>query len=89
LRYPAGVISDTDPKTYAIMLEGYRKMSPAQKFARIQALNETVLQMAAARIKKQYSPSSDRELRLRLAALWLDRSTMIRAFGWDPDQQGR
>jgi hypothetical protein len=83
------MVSDTHPKIEAMMLEAYRRMTPAQKIARVQALNETVLQMAAARLKKQYGEMSERELRLRLASLWLDRATMIRVFHWDPEQHGR
>ncbi len=30
----------------------------------------------------------ERELRLRLASLWLDRETMIRVFHWDPEPEG-
>ena len=64
-------------------------MTPAEKFARIQALNEGVLQLAAVRIKRDYAPATDHELRLRLAALWLDDETMRRVFGWDPVARGR
>lgn len=71
------------------MLHGYRKMTPAEKFARIEALNEMTLQMAAARIRQQYQPENERELRLRLAALWLDDETMQRVFNWDPTVKGR
>lgn len=71
------------------MVEAYRRMSPAEKFARIQALNEGVLQLAAARIRQQYSPATEQELRLRLAALWLDDETMRRVFDWDPVVRGR
>lgn len=46
-------------------------------------------QMAAMRIQARYGPNlSEQELRLRLAALWLDRETMIAAFGWDPEVKG-
>ena len=64
-------------------------MTPAEKYARVQALNEGVLQLAAARIRKQYRPTSERELRLRVAALWLDDEIMRRVFNWDPEVQGR
>ena len=64
-------------------------MTPAEKLARVQALNEAVLQMAAARIRQQYEPASERELRLRVAALWLGDETMRRVFDWDPEVQGR
>ncbi len=63
-------------------------MTPAEKLARVRALNNAVLEMAAARIRKQYGNVDEDELRLRLAALWLDRETMVRLFGWDPEQNG-
>ena len=72
-----------------MMVEACRRMTPAEKLARIQALNEGVLQMAAARIRQQYEPRTERELRLRVAALWLDDDTMRRVFDWDPEVQGR
>lgn len=81
--------SDTPPEIEEILLEGYRRMSPREKLERVMDLNRSAQEMAAARIRAQYGPDlSDRELRLRLAALWLDRETMVRAFGWDPEIQG-
>lgn len=81
--------SDTPPEVEEILLEGYRRMSPREKLERVMDLNRAAREMAAARIRAQYGPDlSDRELRLRLAALWLDRETMVRAFGWDPEIQG-
>jgi hypothetical protein len=72
-----------------MLLDAYRAQGPNEKLRRVQELNEAVLQLAAARIKQQYGSVTDRELRLRLAALWLDRDTMVRVFGWDPEQMGR
>jgi hypothetical protein len=77
-------ISDTHPAIEARMIEGYRAMTPAEKLCRVEALNETVLQLAAARIRQENPGLTERELRLRLAALWLPVETMRRAFGWDP-----
>ena len=80
---------DTPPEIEEILLEGYRRMTPQQKLARVMDLNRAVQEMAAARIRADYGPGlSERELHLRLAALWLDRETMIRAFGWDPEVEG-
>ena len=64
-------------------------MTPAEKLARVEALNETALQFAAARVRREHPNISERELRLRLASLWLDRETMIRAFDRDPERRGR
>ena len=80
---------DTPPGIEALIIAGYRRMSPAEKLGRVQALNETALQFAAARVRREHPAISERELRLRLASLWLDRATMIRVFDWDPDRQGR
>jgi hypothetical protein len=35
-----------------LLIEGYRRMSGAEKLRRVQALNETALQFAAARIAR-------------------------------------
>jgi hypothetical protein len=72
----------------AMMISGYRAMEPRKKLAQAGVMTRTVLILAAARIRKQHDGISERELRLRLASLWLDRDTLIRAFGWDPDKEG-
>lgn len=83
------VPSDTAPEVERLLIEAYRAMSPAEKLARVAALNGALVALATARIRGQYGPElSDRELRLRLAALWLDAETMRRVFGWDPAVQG-
>jgi hypothetical protein len=82
-------MNDTQPAVEAILIEGFRRMSAAEKFSRVEALNNTVLEFAALRLRKKYGDLSEHELRLRLASLWLDRETMIRVFGWDPEVHGR
>lgn len=80
---------DTPPEVEEILLEGYRRMSPAEKLRRVAELNRATQAMAAARIRSRYGPDlGERELRLRLAALRLDRATMIEVFGWDPEEKG-
>jgi len=80
--------TDTSPEAERILIEGFRAMSPREKMARVAAMNQTVAQFARARIRRQYGSISDREMRLRLAALRLDRDTMIRVFNWDPEEKG-
>jgi len=82
--------TDTAPEVEAILLEGYRRMSPAEKLLRVLDLNRAVEDLARARLRMEYGAGlSEREERLRLAALHLDRETMIRVFDWDPDVHGR
>ena len=81
-------IHDTSAKIQKLLISGYRQMSPQQKLKRVSELNKAVQQLALTRIRKQYGRLSDREQQLRLAALWLDRETMIRVFHWDPQREG-
>lgn len=80
---------DTPPEVEEILLERYRQMSPQEKLRQVFELNRMAQRMAAMRIQTQYGPDlAERELRLRLASLWIDRETMIEAFGWDPEIEG-
>lgn len=79
---------DTDPEIERLQIERYRAMTPTQKMQRVIDLNRTAEAMATLRLEKQYGPLSKSELELRLAALRIDRETMIKVFDWDPEQQG-
>lgn len=82
-----GQSRDTPDEVEEILLEGFRRMSPGEKLQRVWDMNRALRALAAARIRARYgSEISGRELNLRLAALRLDRKTMIAAFGWDPEQ---
>lgn len=81
--------ADTPPEVEQMLVEGYRRMSPRRKLERVVALNRAVERLAAARLRARYGDDmSERELRLRLGALRLDRRVMLEAFGWDPDVRG-
>jgi hypothetical protein len=79
---------DTPAKIQGMLIAGYRKMSAQQKLERVSELTKAVQQLALARIRKQYGEIPEREQQLRLAALWLDRDTMVRVFQWDPRREG-
>lgn len=82
------IANDTSPEVRKILIEGYRNMTPQQKMQRVTELNKMVQQLALARIQKQYGELPERERRLRLASLWLDRDTMIHVFHWDTEKEG-
>lgn len=70
-------------------IERYRQMTEQERLAIALDLSEAVRQLALAGIRDRYGPNlSEREERLRLAALTIDRETMIKAFGWDPEIEG-
>ena len=81
--------SDTSSAAEQFVLEGYRRMSPAEKFRRVVALNRALDQLATARLRARYGAEmSEQELRLRLAALRLNARIMADVFGWDPAVHG-
>ncbi|HEX8693834.1 MAG TPA: hypothetical protein VF746_15535 [Longimicrobium sp.] len=84
----SGPPSDTSPEAERVLIEGYRRMSPAEKLERVFALNRMLEQLQRARITAEYGDIPECEMRLRLASLRLGRETMIKVFGWDPDEMG-
>jgi hypothetical protein len=80
--------SDTSPAAERILVEGFRRMTPADKMKRVASMNRAVEQFALARLRAQYGEMSETEQRLRLAALRLDPGIMRTVFGWDPDVRG-
>jgi hypothetical protein len=82
------MLSDTSPEAEKILIEGYRRMPPSRKMKQVLDLNRTVELFALADIRRQHPAADERELRLRLGSRWLDRETMCRVFGWDPDIEG-
>ena len=44
------LFDDTDPETEAFLVEGYRRMTPEQKWARVFQLNAALEQLQTARI---------------------------------------
>lgn len=64
-------------------------MTPEEKLERVSQLNRSVRTLALAGIRHRCGRDlSEREEQLRLAALSIDRQTMIEAFGWDPNEHG-
>ena len=80
--------TDTHPEIAHVLIEGYRHMSSQQKLEQVNQLTKMAQLFVLARIRKQYPSASEHEQQLRLASLWLNRETMIRVFGWDPDREG-
>jgi len=78
--------SDTDPKAMQVFLALQRQMTPAQKIETVCQLSETVMRLAEAGVRRMYPDADEREVFLRTAARRLGRETMIRVYGWDPQE---
>ena len=82
------VVSDTSPVVEALLVEGYRKMSPSEKLERVRQLTRAVQELALLDIRRRHPDADERELALRLASRWLEPELMLRAFGWDARKAG-
>ena len=80
--------SDTSPQAQAVFDRLNAELTDAQRLRQMCAMNETLRQLARARILAQYGPMPEPELVLRVAATAIRRELMVKAFGWDPEIQG-
>jgi hypothetical protein len=80
--------NDTDPRVEALLIEGYRRMSPSQKLERVRILTRAVQELALMDIRRRYPDADEREQALRLASRWIEPELMVRAFGWDVRKVG-
>jgi hypothetical protein len=76
--------ADTDPRAMQVWLDLMRKMTSAQKIAAVFELNELAIKISEAGVRRMYPKAGEREVFLRTVARRLDRDTMIRVYGWDP-----
>ncbi len=81
-------VNDTHPAIEARMIEGYRAMSAARKFAIVCSLIRTVNELALIDIRRHHPHADERELMLRLASRTMDPELLKNAFGWDVEVEG-
>ena len=63
MKYP----TDTSANAEHVLIEGYRRMAPAEKLGRVVSLNRALVELAAARLRAQYGANmKPRELLLYL-----------------------
>jgi hypothetical protein len=71
-----------------MLVAANRALTPQEKVRQVMDCNAASEAMALAGLRGRHPEASERELRLRLAALRLGRPLMIAAFGWDPERSG-
>ena len=79
---------DTHPEIERILIEAYRRMTPAEKIRKMRQLNEFGYGLTLAEVKRQHPTASERECQLRVASRYLPSELMRKAFGWDPYTEG-
>jgi hypothetical protein len=71
------------------MIDLWRRATPDQKLARMFGMGHMINELARGETRQRYPNATPREIDLRVASRAFDRKTMLDAFGWDPDIQGR
>jgi hypothetical protein len=73
---------DTSADVWAVVEGGLRAMTPKERVARATSLTILCHGFALAKLRRQYPEEDERKLRMRLAARYLDKATMAKAFGF-------
>jgi hypothetical protein len=85
---PPGYRTQSPDTSYAaerFLFARLRELPAWRKIEMLCSLNRAARDLALTGLRRRHPHASESELRLRLAALRLDRETVIRACGWDPD----
>lgn len=80
--------NDTKPEALAVLIEGYRRVSPEEKLRKVDELNKFLVALIEAEVRSRYPKADEREIRLRVASRWLPPELMQKAFGWNPKERG-
>jgi hypothetical protein len=78
---------DTSVEAERILIDRYRRMTPAEKLDIARALTKAAHELALAGARLRHPGATDDELRLHVAACRLSPEIMAAAFGWSPDRR--
>ncbi len=81
-------LTDTSDEAERVLVEAYRRMSPAQRIHRVRELIHYANELALSDIRRRHPQATERELQLRLASRRLDPALLREHFGWDVTVQG-
>lgn len=79
---------DTTRTAEQVLIELARRAPVWKRLAQVVALNQALRMLAMADLRRHYPQATEAELRRRLAARVLARDEVIRAYGFDPEQEG-
>ncbi|MBM3812323.1 MAG: hypothetical protein FJW20_11910 [Acidimicrobiia bacterium] len=78
-------MADTSPEAFARLVELQRNLTPGEKLAMTLEGAAALLRADRDQVRRRFPNADEQEIFLRAAALHLDRETMIKAYGWDPE----
>ena len=83
------LFEDTDEEIERVLIELTRAMPVWKKLHQVFAATALTRKFALGGLRRRYPEATGRELQLHLGSLVLDRESMIKVYGWDPNIQGR
>ena len=81
-------IPDTHPDAEKVYIDLLRKFTISKKLNMVKEITFSCQQIALTGIKERYPGADEKEIRLRLAALWLPKDIMLRVFSWNVAEKG-
>jgi hypothetical protein len=72
---------DTAPHAMEVLVDLYRRMTPAEKLRRVRDLTLAANQLALAGLRSRHPDESEPELLLRLARIRLGDAVVAQAYG--------
>jgi hypothetical protein len=79
---------DTSPEAERVLVECWRKMTPAEKFAITAARSHELRESMMADLCVRYPDETPERLKRRLASLWLGEELAQHAYGPMPSGKG-
>jgi hypothetical protein len=79
-------VNDTSPAVTALVLEGYRKMTPAERLSRMNALTVDLRRLIVADVKRRRPNATDADVRAELARRWLPPELAERVLRTEPSR---
>lgn len=79
---------DTSLAAESVLIEHYRGLEVHERIAIAMDLTRMADEIALEGIRERHPDATEREQKLRLAALKYGRELVLKAFGWDPLVEG-
>jgi hypothetical protein len=73
--------ADTHPEAERVLIDLWRRASPARKMAMVLSANRTARELAMTGLRERHPGESPARLRRRLADLWLGAELAAKAYG--------
>jgi hypothetical protein len=78
-------MDDTSGRAAKVYVELHRGMTQGERIARVFELCDFQAALQFSSVRAMYPGAGEEEVLRRVAARRLDRETMIKAYGWDPE----